>query len=59
MINLPVILPKIVIADDYHEFSAIQRMFAKFGVKVNYRELDTEKAGYAAIFYVGEFDSRE
>lgn len=54
MINLPVILPKIIVANDYHEFIAIQQMFAKFGAHVNYREFD--HAAYAAIFYIGEFD---
>lgn len=48
--------PKIVISDDYHEFSYIQKMFAKFGVTVSYKELDTNKVSHAAIFYV-QFDS--
>lgn len=48
--------PKIVISDDYHEFSYIQKMFAKFGVTVSYKELVTDKVSHAAIFYVGQFD---
>lgn len=50
--------PKIVISDDYHEFSYIQKMFAKFGVTVSYKEIDTDKVNamafmgsHAAIFY--------
>lgn len=44
--------PKIVISDDYREFSYIKRMLEKFGVFVNYKEIDQNKVTYAAIFYI-------
>lgn len=49
-------LPKIITAEDYHEFPATQRTLAKFGIDVNFREIDTDKVTYAAIFFLGNFD---